>query len=180
MAKTLELRLAAERAKVRERLLKRYTLITATGCWQSPKHKCRDYTTACALGKQWTAHRVSAFAFLEFDISGPLFVLHECDNKRCVNPAHLFFGTCSDNLRDAYQKHLAVPQRSNAKLSEENVQEIRILHGKGMRTGLIAERFRVNRSTIQNILNGKAWYPLPGKLDWEAKLVAEVEKGRER
>jgi hypothetical protein len=47
------------------------------------------------------AHRI-AWELLH----GPteLYILHSCDNRRCVNPAHLFEGSQKDNIMDAVAK----------------------------------------------------------------------------
>lgn len=122
-------------------------------------------------GRQALVHRV-AWEEAYGPIPDGLFVCHRCDVKHCVEPTHLFLGTNSDNIRDAYAKGLMIghrwpprPGASNpsAKLTAEQVAEIRATvrplgpgRGKG---GLSAagRHFGVSDTTIKRILKGETW-----------------------
>src|SRR5687768_7875966 len=55
------------------------------------------------------AHRV-AWRLANGPVPDGLWVLHRCDNPRCVRPDHLFLGTHSDNMRDMWSKNRHRPR----------------------------------------------------------------------
>lgn len=54
--------------------------------------------------KTTSAHRAIYIA-LNGEISGKICVLHQCDNRRCCNPKHLWLGTNNDNSKDMVAKN---------------------------------------------------------------------------
>lgn len=106
------------------------------------------------------AHRVSWI--LRFgEISDDLHVLHSCDNRRCVNPNHLFLGTTQDNSKDMVSKGRSMINERNpmSKLSTEDVREIRdILRSPGRPSHRkIAKMFSVSSGTISLIGSNHIW-----------------------
>ena len=92
-----------------------------------------------------------------------LCVLHSCDNPSCVNPNHLRLGTFKDNSGDAKARgQLVLPptqgiHNSQAKLSEENIRQIRRLTREGSSRRALARCFKVDRRMITFIIQGRNW-----------------------
>ncbi|MCA1636585.1 MAG: HNH endonuclease [Acidobacteria bacterium] len=115
--------------------------------------------------KEYKAHRVSYF--LEHGrIDNDTLILHHCDVRSCVNPAHLFQGTPKDNSQDAVRKgrntRLFGEQNGKAKLTRVAVLKIRRLYKAGgvfQRT--LAKQFGVSEATISYVISGGRWKKLP-------------------
>ncbi|KKK93890.1 hypothetical protein LCGC14_2688380 [marine sediment metagenome] len=72
--------------------------ITGSGCWEWTRCRTdKGYGQVRVHGKAWRAHRLS-YTINVGPIPDGLFVLHDCDNPPCVNPAHLHLGDHSQNL----------------------------------------------------------------------------------
>jgi hypothetical protein len=77
-----------------------------TGCfaWMGPFQKGSGYGAACYRGRTFVAHWAAVYwATGAWPGPGDV-VLHRCDNKWCVNPAHLDVGTQSRNVKDAIRR----------------------------------------------------------------------------
>lgn len=74
------------------------------------------YGKICVYGKTRGTHRVSLWLAGAIDLDTYLYVLHSCDNRLCVNPAHLRAGTASENTTDGYARGRMVSQIDPARI----------------------------------------------------------------
>jgi hypothetical protein len=111
-------------------------------------------------GHAYHSHRLS-WIFCNGNIPDKLQVLHHCDNPACVNPNHLFLGTPTDNMQDMTKKGRSMygEKGNNAKLTWDQVQQIRERRKHGEMNCVMALEFKVNRATISRVVTGECWKP---------------------
>lgn len=141
-------------------ILSRVKIETHSGCWEWVNYRnYGGYGRAWYHGKPVYAHRL-AYTVFNGEINDGYLVCHQCDNPPCCNPAHLFLGTQSDNMRDCVRKNrFAVRRRTKTtRLTEKEVIEIRNKYASKRYTQKqLAEEYGVTRATISLTINRKKW-----------------------
>jgi hypothetical protein len=145
-------------------------------CWNWNRSKdYKGYGQLSVNGKPRRAHRIS-FVLTKGEIPSGMFVCHSCDNPPCINPVHLFLGTCLDNMRDCVRKKRLHPENGlkcfrtgprpimpqgelvyNHKLSQAQVDTIRAAEWKRGTGQWFAAKFGVTKQAVFAVKKGVTW-----------------------
>lgn len=99
--------------------------VAESGCWNWTSTLHRDgYGKFWFVDRQVAAHRVS-YEIFSGDSKGK-WVLHKCDNRKCVNPHHLYLGDAKKNAQDRTER-----KRYRVMTPFSVVQEIRREYSSG-------------------------------------------------
>jgi hypothetical protein len=147
------------------RLKTKHALNPETGCWEwTACSQSNGYGRMTYHRKVDYAHRWAYRAY-KGEISEGMDVCHTCDNRRCVNPKHLFLGTRAANMADAKQKGRTTKGRSFtsgesaplAELTWPKVRAIRDMARRGVKRADIAKHFNTHVTNIGCIVRQKTW-----------------------
>ena len=140
-----------------------YTINEKTQCFEITSHvpKPNGYIRVSRNGVPIYAHRL---AYIEANGGAPIpkgrCVMHSCDNRRCVNPAHLSLGTSKDNSQDMVKKKRSCFGEKNpmAKITLEEAKQIKL--EDSITTAAIAKKFNISITEVRGIKSGMVWKEL--------------------
>lgn len=139
---------------------KKFIKISKTGCWNWSGYLDKDGYGRFQLNKKSRpAHRVSYELHIK-KINKNLLVCHRCDNRKCVNPSHLFLGTNKENVLDMVKKdrHNKGSKVGTSKLKESDISKIRKLYARGNTTlHKLGTKFGVSYAQIFRIVKNQSW-----------------------
>lgn len=119
---------------VQEKLLSKLDM-PEEGCWNFLGRLVNGYGIISTKEKHYSAHRL-AYEMYKGEIPKGMLVCHECDNRQCCNPNHLFLGTHMDNTKDMIAKGRDVFGGYFPTLSDRDILEIKDL----IKCGLFSQR----------------------------------------
>lgn len=133
---------------------------------RSSDNECWEWTASRTLGgygqmeiagKFWSAHRM-AWVVARGQIPDGVFVLHKCDNPKCVNPQHLFLGSAKDNASDRDRKGRGVTCQDGkmpVKFTSEQISSIKLDRAGGMKIAELMTKYGISRQYVQRIVSNK-------------------------
>ena len=130
----------------------------ASGCWNCTSHQPGNagYPLDNNNGLMTTLHRHIYMQQTGRSLPSHIFVMHTCDNKMCINPAHLREGTAADNIRDAANKNRMAYGERHCMAKLKSHEAVAIAHS-GETLKRLATRYGVAVSTIHAVKTGKTW-----------------------
>lgn len=134
--------------------------------WIGGTRGSQGYGAFKANGVMDSAHQVS-WVLHRGPIPEGMQVLHNCptgDNPLCVKPDHLWLGTHAQNMadRNAKKRQAKGEQAAHAKLTDQQVEEIRKLAAGNAKQREIANAFGVSQTVVSVVVRGETWTHVGG------------------
>lgn len=129
-------------------------------CWEWKAHKdIQGYGQFTTNGKHFRSNRF-AWELTHGAIPLKQMVCHACHNPSCCNPAHLYLGDNTDNMKDMVlaERSCHGERNPSAKLTHAEVLKVREMYSTGQHSHrALATIFNVGKTTIAQIVRRETW-----------------------
>lgn len=105
------------------------------------------YGKCCVAAKTQSAHRIS-YQLFKGEIPKKMLVLHRCDNRKCINPEHLYLGDQKQNIKDMDERGRRGKRRFFLKYSFEISKNCFNLKKQGLSYKEISEKEGIPLSSV--------------------------------
>lgn len=138
------------------------TVVDDNGCWLwQLAVRSNGYGAVRYQGATIAAHRL-AYMIATGTERPPrdIDICHRCDVRSCVNPAHLFAGTRSDNMADCSRKGrlftpgLAGDACPNSKVTSDDV---RLIRADPRVASVVGREFGLTKAAVNRIRSRDTW-----------------------
>lgn len=148
-----------DRVKRRKIALMEIDIDKSGSCWEwTGRRNKSGYGLTAIRGGSELAHR-AYWQLIVGKVPDGMYLLHSCDNKKCVNPAHLRVGTHAENMAEAKERNRMRPMRGDAngmaKISYEIAEEIR--KDTSSSNVSLGKKYGVSDVVVSNVRLGKTW-----------------------
>ena len=142
--------------------------INLNGCWD---WKAGISRSGYGNYRNHNAHRFS-YKIIYGNVPKELFVMHKCDNRKCVRPDHLSLGTPKDNsidMRDKGRNSVFLgEEHGQSVLTKEQVRYIKKNYIRGTRwvpgnSDILAAKFNISTNHVTALVRGDKWQWLQEK-----------------
>jgi Helix-turn-helix len=115
-------------------------------CWGTDLFCRKGHPMIFVKGRRLSVARLMYQITFDVKLEWDQLVLHNCGNKECIRPDHLYLGSLQDSLK------------STKSLTEGQIEQIKqLINEEKLTQKEIGEKFGIHNSTVSKIKNGK--YP---------------------
>lgn len=138
------------------RMQDRTKLVGDCWVWRGAISKTSGYGVAGPRAQ--SAHRYM-WILTHGEPAAGLMVMHKCDVRACINPAHLVLGTQQDNMDDMVAKRRSSQGATHhkAKMTESDASLIKYLVECGVSQAKLAKLYGVTRQAVWRLMAGLSW-----------------------
>ena len=137
------------------------TVVDTNGCWNWIGKLDKGGYAICTFKNKRTRMHRATYEFYKGSFEKTKLICHKCDNRKCINPDHLYVGTHKDNAID-----MVVRKRQNLTLGsahqnsifdEKTILLMRKEYSEGILISELSRKYKSAYRNVWKIIRRQTW-----------------------